>query len=150
MNFALLTLGMYVLLYKPVKDFMDKRKKYYEDMGEDASKALAEAERLKASYEEKLASADEEIARERAEATRSMEAEGEAIIAEAHRKSEKLITEAGDIARAEKKKLIAEAESEISGIIVSAAEKLMLGGNADDGEIYERFLEGTEGRTDDN
>ena len=43
-NFTILFGALYILLYKPVKDFMAKREEYYSDMDSKATQALAEAE----------------------------------------------------------------------------------------------------------
>ena len=41
LNFAILAGGLYFLLYKPVKDFMDKRTAYYKEMDDQANARLA-------------------------------------------------------------------------------------------------------------
>ena len=43
-NFAILAVGLYLLLYKPVKKFMDNRTKYYEDLDNEAKEKLKTAE----------------------------------------------------------------------------------------------------------
>ena len=65
-NFTLLAGGLYFLLYKPVKDFMDKRKSYYEDMEERAAKKLREAEKVEEEYKEKLTRIEAEIQEKKA------------------------------------------------------------------------------------
>ena len=40
---AILTGGLYFLLYKPVKQFMEKREAYYKDLDAQAAAKLAEA-----------------------------------------------------------------------------------------------------------
>ena len=52
-NFTILFGALYILLYKPVKNFMDGREAHYADMDSKANQALADAESSKASYEEK-------------------------------------------------------------------------------------------------
>ena len=44
MNLAILTGGLYFLLYKPVKDFMDKRAAHYQELEAQAADKLAQAE----------------------------------------------------------------------------------------------------------
>ena len=140
-NFTILALGLYLLLYKPVKKFMDSREEYYRNLDLESAAKLREAEAIHAEYSSRLESADEEIAQARAEAARASEAEARAKLEEAKRRSEKIIIEAENTARAEKKKILKGAEEEIAGMIVTAAEKLMLGSNVQDGEIYDRFLD---------
>ena len=68
MNLVILTGGLYFLLYKPVKQFMDKRAAHYQDLEQQANDKLAQAEQLKADCQAKLDAADEEIHRERVKA----------------------------------------------------------------------------------
>ena len=58
-NFVLLFGILYFLLYKPVKDFMEKRKHEYEECDKRAHDDMKDAAALKADYEKKLADADE-------------------------------------------------------------------------------------------
>jgi F-type H+-transporting ATPase subunit b len=73
-NFFILYLILKKLLFKPVTEFMDGRAERIRRDFDNASKELAEAERMKKQYEGKLAGAEDEAvailknARERAEA----------------------------------------------------------------------------------
>ena len=49
-NFLILFGGLYLLLYRPVKAFMDKRTAYYADMDAEAKRKLADAERQEKQY----------------------------------------------------------------------------------------------------
>ena len=60
-NFTILFGALYILLYKPVKDFMAGREAHYADMDAKAEQALADAQSSKESYESKLQSFDAEI-----------------------------------------------------------------------------------------
>ena len=46
MNLAILTWGLYVLLYKPVKQFMDKREAHYQELERQAADKLAQAQQI--------------------------------------------------------------------------------------------------------
>ena len=61
MNLAILTGGLYVLLYKPVKEFIAKREEHYRQMEGEAADKLAQAEQVRAEYQAKLDGAGEEI-----------------------------------------------------------------------------------------
>ena len=63
LNFVILFTGLYVLLYGPVKKFMDKRTEEYKKMDEDAEEKLANATNLEAEYKEKLSAAEATIRR---------------------------------------------------------------------------------------
>ena len=68
MNFAILAGGLYLLLYKPVKQFMAKREAYYQGLADQAADKLREAEALKADCQAKLDASDEEIRQKKAKA----------------------------------------------------------------------------------
>ena len=53
-NFLILFGGLYLLLYRPVKAFMDKRTAYYADMDAEAKRKLADAERQEKQYQTHL------------------------------------------------------------------------------------------------
>ena len=65
MNFVILAGGLYFLLYKPVKAFMDKRAAYYQEQADQAAQTTQAAQQLKADYEAKLSAADDEIREEK-------------------------------------------------------------------------------------
>ena len=60
-NLIILGFGLYYILYKPVKAFMDKREAYYKDLDDSANKKNEDADKLLKEYQDKLAKADEEI-----------------------------------------------------------------------------------------
>ena len=51
LNFVILAGGLYLLLYKPVKAFMEKRQQYYQEQDAKAAKTLADAEKTAAQKE---------------------------------------------------------------------------------------------------
>ena len=60
-NFCILVAGLYILLYKPVKNFMNKRVEYYESLDREAKEKLTEADKLMADYQAQLKEVDKEI-----------------------------------------------------------------------------------------
>ena len=58
LNFLILFAILYFLLYKPVKNFMEKREKTYRDMDDEARDNLRVSEETKAQYESKMSEAD--------------------------------------------------------------------------------------------
>ena len=83
MNLAILTGGLYLLLYKPVKDFMTKREEHYRQLDEQAAEKLAQAERVQAEYQARLDGADEEIHQARARAQQAIQQSTEDQLAKA-------------------------------------------------------------------
>ena len=64
-NFTILFGALYILLYKPVRDFMAKREGYYADMDSRAETALKEAESSREAYDEKVRAFDDEVRAEK-------------------------------------------------------------------------------------
>ena len=60
LNFAILAGGLYLLLYKPVKAFLAKRERFYQDQADQAEKTRREAEALKAEAQARADAAGEE------------------------------------------------------------------------------------------
>ena len=93
-NFTILFGALYILLYKPVKDFMEGREAHYADMDSKAEQALADAENSKASYEKKEKEFDEEVRAEKNRLSKEIEAERERRLAAARGEAEKIISDA--------------------------------------------------------
>ena len=83
-NVVLLFGILYLLLYKPVKDFMDKRVKEYADMDAEAKEALGKAKQEQETYEQKLQSVYKEIAQLRETAVKERETEVAQILESAN------------------------------------------------------------------
>ena len=64
-NFSILVGGLYLLLFKPVKDFMAKREQHYQAIDDDAAAKLREAEEKVRSADERVAALDNELTAQR-------------------------------------------------------------------------------------
>ena len=117
-NFVILGGGLYLLLYKPVKDFMDKRTTYYEKMDADADKKMAQATDLESAYNNKLAEADSEIAQKKEAASRE-------TLQNAQAQAQKILTDAKANAEAERAKIVSSAQQEIADLAAAAAGKIV-------------------------
>ncbi|EET61141.1 hypothetical protein BRYFOR_06786 [Marvinbryantia formatexigens DSM 14469] len=124
-NFAILAAGLYLLLYKPVKDFMEKRTEYYKKMDAEAKQGVRDAESMKAEYEKRLASTGQEIAGKKAEADRELEQMKQQKLKEASEEAERIVSEARVKAEKEKEKLLADAGEQIADTAIAAAKKLV-------------------------
>lgn len=142
-NFVLLFGAMYFLLYKPVKDFMEAREERYRERDRLSDKMLEKAEASKVQYEQKLAGADAEIEAKRAEAHAALDAELSAARAQAQKSADELMEKSRKAAQSERDKMLREAEGEISALVASAAEKLVLQSTS---EAYDQFLATAEER----
>ena len=137
-NFLLLFAILYFLLYKPVKDFMEKRAKTYRDLDNETRTNLKESEETKALYDSKIANAESEISQMKQKSHQDIEKNGEAQIKAAKDEAERIIKEAKDEAVREKERIMEEAQTEISEMVADATEKLAL--KATSSEAFDQFL----------
>ena len=126
LNFVLLAFGLYFLLYKPIKNFMDKRSKAYQDMKDEAEEKVREANALNAEYTAKMQAAAKEIEAERLSSEKETAERNAAVIAEADAKAAKIVRDAELEAKADHDRSVADAKREIADIAVQAVEKLVL------------------------
>ena len=143
LNFTILFAALYFFLYKPVKDFMEKREAGYKKQHDDAEQALADAEKTKAEYEEKIAGAEEEIAAMKTEAGTKNAEERARVIEQAKAEAVTIVEAAKKRGELEHDKIIAEAQREIADIVTTATEKIVL--SADVSKSYDEFLKSAEG-----
>ena len=115
LNFVILAGGLYLLLYKPVKTFMEKRQQYYQEQDAKAAKTLADAEKTAAEVRQQLKNADADAA---------------ANLADAHAAAQR-----------EHDKLLSDAQKELKDLAVTATEKLVL---QSDGDAFDQFLDAAE------
>lgn len=145
LNFVILFAGLWLLLYKPVRSFMQKRKEHYEQMDADAEKKRTEADAARSEYEQKLAAADDEIAQRR------HEAEHDAAEYEERRRREtdELAASILDAARADAARIREQAKkdarSDIAAIVTEAVKKATLNNTS---EAYDAFLNAADAQTE--
>ncbi|MBO4890140.1 MAG: ATP synthase F0 subunit B [Lachnospiraceae bacterium] len=149
-NLVLLFGILYVLLYKPVHDFMEKREEEYRKREEDTKDALDKANELKAEYENRLVEAEKETAVKRAEISAQAESAREKIISDAHAKADEIVNDARDKAQKEHDRLIARAQLEIADYVSKAAEKVCMEQDSltDDFDSFFESVESRKGNAD--
>lgn len=141
LNFVLLFGGLYFILYKPVKKFMDSRASRYAEKEAETERRLREAEEAKAEYEEKLKNAEAEIAEMKAEASRAAADEARAEHSRALEAAESIRRSAEAEAEAEKQRLVRQANRELSELAAQAAQKAVFGSAE---EAFDSFLDSAE------
>ncbi|MCQ5144447.1 ATP synthase F0 subunit B [Enterocloster bolteae] len=124
-NFAILTAGLYWLLYKPVKDFIEKRTGYYQQLEEQANSRLEHAAVLETDYQNRLQGVETEIGRRRAKADKETEQASDMKLEEARKQAGEVIEAARKTAILERTKILADAQKEITELAVAATEKLL-------------------------
>lgn len=146
LNFVILFAGLWLLLYKPVRSFMKKRREYYEKMDADAAQKNAEAEKARGEYQTKLLAADEEIAQKRREAEQEAADYAEKKRRETDELAKQLIAGARADAERIKEQAAKEARSEIASIVTDAVEKIVLEDTAS--EAFDQFLDAADAQSD--
>ena len=142
MNLAVLTGALYFLLYKPVKDFMDKRAAHYQELEEQAADKLAQAERLECQAQAKLEAADDEIHDERMRAQQAASDAAQEQLAQAEEQARHIIAKAEAEAVQSKERALRESQREMRELAAKAAKKLAAKPGAD---FFDQFLDLTEG-----
>ena len=137
MNFVILFAILYFLLYKPVRNFMDKRKAAYQEMDDQANQNKQEAEELKVQYEQQLAKADSEIAEKKQAAINAAEVRAKGIEQKAQEEAADIISKAKRQAESERDRIIGEAGDTITEMAKEAAEKALFGTTSD---AFDSFL----------
>lgn len=141
-NFTILFGALYILLYKPVKNFMAKRTDCYADMDSKAEDALRQAEDSRDAYDEKVRAFDDEVRAERSKLNKELADSRERQLAEARADAEKIVSDARTEANREKDEIIASAQKEITDMVSDAMEKLTLEQSASD--AFDQFLDAAE------
>ena len=136
-NFAILAGGLYLLLYRPVKQFMEQRQSYYQNIHQEAQQVKEQADQMKAEYQEKMSQVEKTIAQRQADAEQELEQLRSQQVADAKQEAEEILAKAQENAQREKTEMISKASKELVDIAVTAAEKIALGAG---GDPYEQFL----------
>ena len=143
LNFVILFAILYFLLYKPVRDFMNKRTAHYQDLDDKTKENLARSEAAKAEYEEKLSAADDEIMELREKAQARMKEDRAKRLEQAQEEANQIIEKARERATAEHDQIIESAQKEITEIVSEAAEKIIQSPEVSDS--FDQFLDTVEG-----
>ena len=141
MNLAILTGGLYFLLFKPVKQFMEKRTAHYQELEREAADKLAQAEQLKTDCQSKLDQADEEIRQERVRTQQAAAQAAQEQLEQAQEQARHIIAKAKVEAEQSKERAIRESQKELRELAAQAAKKLAAKPGDD---FYDQFLDLTE------
>ena len=125
-NFIILAGGLYFLLYKPTKSFMDKRETYYKDIDDKAKKTLADCESEKQKYKNLISEAQSQADAIKAKALKEADAAAKEHIKSAEDAKAKIINDAKKSAEIEKDKILAQANSQIEQMVSEAIDKVLI------------------------
>ena len=121
LNLIILYFFLRKLLFKPVKNMIDKRQKEIDDLYSDAESSRADAASLKTEYEEKIGHANEESEQILKNAVRRAQLREEEILRDANAKAARTLARAEEQIELEKKKALNDIKDEISGIAADIA-----------------------------
>ena len=141
-NFSILVGGLYLLLFKPVKNFMDKRAKHYQDMESAAAEREKTTAEMEASMQQRQAALDAELDEMRAAAAKEAAAYAQPQRDAAREQADKLVAAARENAENDRKKIVAEANREAVSIAEAAMEKLLA---KETSRAYDAFVNAAEG-----
>ena len=136
MNLVILVGGLYFILFKPVKAFMDKREAYFREKDEQAEAKLAEAQRIQAEYQAKLDAADEEIRQARIKAQQASQQAVEEQLAQAKAQAQQLLVHARTEAEHDREQILRSSQRELRKLAAQATKKL-----AFQADPFDQFLD---------
>ena len=120
-NLLILYLILKKIAFGPLKNMIDSRQKEIDDMYGDAEKSRADAEALKADYEERMGNAKEESEEIVKAAIRRAQLREEEILREADKKAERVLERAEEQVELEKKRMVNEVKDEVSKMAIDIA-----------------------------
>ena len=135
-NFVILGGGLYLLLYKPVVDFMNKREQYFSNLEKETQRAVEQAKEKEAQYNEKLNQFNDEMAIKKVEAIKECEKLVDARIQSAKEEASHILEDAHIKAKMHHDKMIEQAKEEITDLALDTAKKMMT-----DQDIYSQFVQ---------
>ena len=135
-NFVILGGGLYLLLYKPVVDFMNKREQYFSNLEKETQQALEQAKEKEAQYNEKLNQFNDEMAIKKIEAIKECEKLVDARIQSAKEEASHILEDAHIKAKMHHDKMVEQAKEEITDLALDTAKKMMT-----DQDIYSQFVQ---------
>lgn len=136
-NLTILGGGLYLLLYKPVKKFMDGRREAIVMREKEVDQEWQEAEKVKVAYEKRLEEADAEIQKRKKEAEEALAKNEEMQLQSARRSAHEIVERANQDARRIHEQMLEDASREIRSLAEEATEKLI---HESTHEVYEDFL----------
>lgn len=125
LNVVIFVVIVRLLVYKPVKKFINERKEKINTDLDKASAAKTDAEELRSQYQNKLDDSKADAERIISDARAEAKQESDKIIADAECTRQKIIDEARAKGEEEKKKILKSVQGEIVSASTMIAEKLL-------------------------
>ena len=124
-NFAILLFLLTKLLYKPLMDYLDRRREEVESELKEADRTREQAEVTLAEYEKKMAGAEQEGRQIKFQARNEGQEEREQIITQARADASRVMDKARQEIELQEKKARARLRRDTVDLSINIAEKLM-------------------------
>ena len=124
-GFLLLLVVFKLFLFKPIMSVLDARRGEIENGYKDAEARQQAAEELRAQYEQRLASVEEEIRGKITEAIKDGQRMREEILADSRAKADGILTKAQEEIHREQEKAMVQLKTTVADLAISAAGKLI-------------------------
>jgi len=121
LNLIILYFIIKKIAFNPIKNMIDSRQKEIDDMYGDANKSRADAEAMKADYEEKMGHAKDESEEILRSAIRRAQLREEEILRDADKKAQRVLERAEEQANLERKRMVNEVKDEVSKMAIDIA-----------------------------
>lgn len=124
-NFVLLIGVLVLVLYKPVKKMLKKKRESVDGVYEENEKLKAESEKLKADYEKMVENMRLENARIAAQVAESARKRADEVLAEAQAQAQAIISSAQKQTAIQMEQLTGEYRESVNNLAVQIAQKLL-------------------------
>ena len=124
-NFTLLAVLLYLLLYKPVLNMLTQRKERIARSMADVDAAREAAAKAQQEFDRKLVEAQRRAQEIIAQAAQASEKVGADIKAEAQREADEIRQKAREDAAQERTRILAEVQSQIASLSMAATERVL-------------------------
>jgi len=121
LNLIILYFIIKKIAFNPIKNMIDSRQKEIDDMYGDANKSRADADAMKADYEEKMGHAKDESEEILRSAIRRAQLREEEILRDADKKAQRVLERAEEQANLERKRMVNEVKDEVSKMAIDIA-----------------------------
>jgi F-type H+-transporting ATPase subunit b len=138
-NFTLLAILLYLLLYKPVLRMLDQRKERISRSMADVDAAREAAAKAQQDYDRKVAEAQRKAQEIIAQAAQTSDKVGTDIKAEAQREADAIRQKAREEAELERTHILAEVQSQIASLSMAATERVL--GQGIDANTQRRLID---------
>ncbi len=124
-NIGVLFVLLRMVLFKPVRKFLDARSSSVAKELDDAKAAMADADELKANYAASMQDADQQVKKLILEGTRQANVQAAQIVDAANGKAKELLSDAREKSAVEREEAIAALQTQITDMAVALAERIL-------------------------